>query len=90
MVFMKKVLFGGLCVLTALSVLCTIYIIFDYISYSTAQTEEKISGIEKKTKEIQKNIDNANIEKQEFLENNKEKVGMLDLWEEEKERIKEN
>lgn len=86
-IYMKKILFRTLCVLTVLSVLCTCYVIFDYYIYSTRDTENKIDKLNNDIEDTQKKIDEEKEKKEKFILDNKEKAGKLEVWQKELEKV---
>ena len=84
---MKNILFRTLCVLTILSVLCTSYVIYDYYTYETNSKEKSINKLNNDIKDTEKKIDKAKDKKDNFISNNKDKVGKLEIWQKELEKV---
>lgn len=84
---MKNILFKILCVVTALSVICTCYVIIDYMRYNNSKQYEYIETVEEEIDEVNSKIDNINDKKEEFEKENSEKVGKLELWQKELEKV---
>lgn len=84
---MKRILFIVLCVLTSISVLCTCYVIIDYMRYNTSRQYKYIETIEEEIDEVDSQIDEVNKKKDEFEKENSEKVGKLELWQKELEKV---
>ena len=84
---MKKFMFRTLCVLTALSVLCTCYVIYDYLTYSTNSVEKNINKLNDDIDNVQDSIDKAQEKKDNFSIENKEKSGLLEVWQKELEKV---
>ena len=84
---MKNILFKVLCVLTSLSVLCTCYVIIDYMRYDTSRQYKYVETIEEEIDGVETKIDDVNKKKEEFEKENSEKVGKLELWQKELEKV---
>ena len=84
---MKNILFKVLCVLTSLSVLCTCYVIIDYMRYDTSRQYKYVETIEEEIDGVETKIDDVNKKKEEFEKENSEKVGKLELWKKELEKV---
>lgn len=84
---MKKILFYVLCVLTAISAVCASYVIIDYMKYNSSIQEEKIEKIETEIDDVDKQIEEENKKVDDFKKENSEKVGKLELWEKEIEKV---
>lgn len=87
---MRKVILLITSIILCLSVISLCYFASQYKNYSFIKDKGKdISKIEEKIKKIDKDINTKKSEVEKLKEENKEKVELLEVWEKESEKVKE-